>query len=200
MNYLQIWIGNKPSDEIIKYMKSVLSFVTKDDTYTLIAEKKWITNKKINFININDYVNEMNQTENIKEAWNNIPNDKNFYWAKADLIRFHYLSKNENVLYCDTDIILHYSFQPEDKIYFGNLSYFFDYFIMYNGTNLLFFQNLMDLIINKYNYMIKRGKINKTNLSHQWCWNIINLPNFRKLIHNIPDNVYEHVGMWYKGY
>lgn len=195
MNFLQIWIGDKPEKQILKCIKTVLNQVKETDQYILIAEKQFLKNDKITFININDYVtNELSKLPNVLKAYNLIP--EQYKWAKADIIRFHFLSKFPNTLYCDTDIDLKCVPQfDETKIYFGNLNRMFDCFIIYNGLQIIPFFDLLNSIVNKYNYMIERNKI-VNDMHRDWNFEIINKSPFSDKLTSIPSDSYKHLGMW----
>jgi hypothetical protein len=98
MNFLQIWIGNKPAKILMTCIESVLSQVTDKDTYTLIGTINFLkNNKKVKYINVNDYLKkypEINMMGNIGNSF------------QSDLIRFHYAYNNSNVFYVDCDVEL----------------------------------------------------------------------------------------------
>lgn len=135
MKYLQIWLGKNPTQKIVNCMTSVVDKLTSDDIYILISNNNFLNNKNIIWINSNDYIKEIRKDKNIDLIWNNITKDNKFYCHQSDIIRFHYLSKNDNVLYIDCDVILLDTFSfNENTIYLpttSNKNKFFDYYLMY---------------------------------------------------------------------
>jgi hypothetical protein len=196
MNYLQIWIGDEPNKEILLCMQSIYNLIEETDTYTLIAEKNWLRYKNINFIELKTYLNdEIFKDESIKKTYINIPQKSHYYWALSDIIRLYYLSKNINTFYCDTDVTLKYKPVFQNKVYFASIGNLFDYFMIYNGTNVNLFQKLLTLMINKYNYSLDNKKV-KNSISRYWCFEIFNQPNFSKQITAIDRNMYTHLNAW----
>jgi len=102
MKYLQIWIGRKPKKEIIECMNSVLDKVTDDDTYTLISSTNFMKdNPKVKWVSYSKYIKEMLTDEKIKAQWESIPTDTKYHWSRSDVLRFYYLSNNDDVFYVD---------------------------------------------------------------------------------------------------
>jgi len=145
MEYLQIWIGRKPKKQIIECINSVLDKVTDDDTYTLISSTNFMKdNPKVNWVSYTKYIKEILKDENINNHWENIPVEKESHWLRSDILRLHYLSNNEDVLYIDTDVDLESSFDlQKDKTYLPKHGKrLFDYFIMYGDKSL--FKDMFD--------------------------------------------------------
>lgn len=194
MNYIQVWIGNKPSNEIIEYIQSVLEKVSESDTYTFISSKKWsFLNDKVNWIKYEDYISKMfKDNPKIKQLWKSIPDNVRFHWARSDIIRYHYLSKNLNSLYLDTDIILKSIPKFDDKIYFGKFRQeYYDCNIIYNGSNLFFFEKLLNYLVD-----FKLSDRRKSVINRDWGFSVFNSEKIRKEIKSIDNNCYQHIGMW----
>jgi len=189
MNYVQIWIGEEPGEELIECMKSVVDCVHKDDKYFLITSPKWtkefsfLKGKNIKIINVNTYIRDMLKDTNIECVWNYIPKNKKFFWAQSDVIRYHFLSTVAETLYCDTDIKLEKSLTFEDCVHFGIYSHpFIDCNIMYNGSNTNFFKEFLINTINKY--LAVRDKLHNSLdiFPKDWAFAAFNKKIYRKQI------------------
>jgi hypothetical protein len=141
MNYLQIWIGDKPSELIMYCIKSVLNNVTENDTYTLIANTNILKgNKKVNFISLDNY---LKQYPEIDIRYKEIS-----HAFQSDLIRFHYAYNNENTLYADCDVELEEISKDNDftKDLFAKLNIVhYDIFLFYSPGKSELLKKLLEL-------------------------------------------------------
>jgi hypothetical protein len=161
MNVLQIWLGsNKPSKIMMGYMKNIFSSMKEADTYTLISSLNLFPkNKKVNWINSDKYIKEMlsDIDKSIIDLWDYLNGEIFEYIYKSDIIRLYYLSKNEDVLYLDTDIELKDFPIFLDKVYMARRSLsLVNHCIFYNGTNKEFSMRLLkEATFNSFNVIGK---------------------------------------------
>ncbi len=141
----QIWIGDKPEDRI-KYMKSVIDI---SDSYILFSNKNYFNkNKKIKWVDVNKVIHDLFlEYPELETVYNNLSIEN-----KSDLLRFYILSKFDNSMYVDTDVILN-----EIPLFeYVSVPYFSKYknknadtYIIYNNNNKEFFINLLNFYKDK---------------------------------------------------
>jgi hypothetical protein len=202
MNILQIWMGNKPDKQLLNCMSSVINNSGKNN-YILITESKWFNsykafkNKFIDYIDLNIFVKKMfNHNNNAKVVWDLIPSGSNNNWARADIIRFYFLSQYLHTLYCDTDIKLKYIPKfDDDKYYFGTyVKPYIDCNIIYNGNNINVFNNLFNACIDNYINTYKLFYGNIKYFPKEWAFQTFNKKSFRQHVSIIDPDCYEHLG------
>lgn len=147
MIFLQVWIG----DEIDDFRKSLivnnLRFLGSKDKLVFIASKNHLKGyDNVDYINVNKYIQSISD-KFVKKIARKIPKDRKFRYAVSNIVRLHYASKNEKVLYLDTDVELKEEMSLQNNVYFhkgirvGN-------FIFYNSDNTDFFDNLLSNSLN----------------------------------------------------
>jgi hypothetical protein len=196
MNYFQIWIGNKPSQNIQNCMLSVLNKLTSADTYTLIASRTWsfLDAYPVILIKYEDFIDSMFKDDpKIKEFWDFLPEDIKFHWIRADVIRYYFLSKNKNFLYLDTDITLKQVPILQDHVYFSIYRQeLLDCNILYNGNDTNFFNNFFQGVLRFYLQDIKSNQFKKRNLNKSWAFIYFNKKQIRDKVFRIDRSCYEH--------
>lgn len=177
-------------------MKTVYNESQNGHEYTLISESNFLSDcNNVNWISYHTYIRDMFMKKPIfKELWDCVKPDQKYHEIRSDIIRFFYLSENEDVLYADTDVIIHElpDFQY-DKIYFSQKGrWTIDIFIMYNGKHRNIFASMLEIsatrsmeLYRKLNMEIRRG----------WVFNIINrvnLKNRKTISQTIPAKCFTH--------
>jgi len=191
MNILQIWLGlNKPSKIMMGYMKNIFLSMKEDDTYTLISSLNLFPkSKKVNWIDSDKYIEGMlsDVDKSIIDLWDYLKNEKFEYIYKSDIIRLYYLSKNEDILYLDTDIELIKFPSFLDNIYMARRSVsLLNHCIFYNGTNKEFSIKLLkEAVFNSFNVI---GK----NYSCNMYWILGLVEKYKNEISIIDDSFFEH--------
>ncbi len=139
MNYLQIQYGNLSNKRKIM-IYTVLDKLSEGDTYTMIAEKKYINDDRISYLSVENTIQEiMDEGEPYRKYWNIIKNESLPFLA-SDLIRFWYLSKVPFTLYLDTDIELLKTMEKPQEPIICKL----DYFLIYNHDRTDIFKTFLD--------------------------------------------------------
>jgi hypothetical protein len=139
--FLQIHIGNTITQDIINCIETNLSHLTVNDKFILMTNAHNYHNKKITIVDVNIIINEIFEIyTNIKDKWNDLD-----IRNQSEIIRFFYLSHNENVLYLDTDCYLNDNIIEDTKsMYFPKYSTFrVDIFLMYNAKQLSNFKDIL---------------------------------------------------------
>jgi hypothetical protein len=109
MNFLQISYGPQIKHRM-KHVQSVLRQLQDSDTYTLIADENRVKDDRVNWIPASEYEQRlMDEHEVIRRIFedNKKKGNRIRFAERADIIRVHYASEHEDVLYCDTDILMH---------------------------------------------------------------------------------------------
>jgi len=182
MEFLQIWIGRKPKKEILECIESVIDKVTDNDTYTLISSSNFMKdNPKVNWISYKKYIKEMLKDDKINKSWERIPTTIDYHWCRSDILRFYYLSMNEDVLYVDTDVVLESSFDlQKSKTYFPKRGrHAFDYYIMYGDKDT-------------FKDMLNRVTLNTR--TKPYFFGIVNHKRYINTYEDLPMS-YKHLGI-----
>lgn len=113
-----------------------------------------------------------------KEFYDKIPSGKEWHWLRSDVIRYEYLSENEDILYLDWDTRINWLPELNNLMW----SYDQDNWVIYNNKNTAAFKYMLD-------EAIKKSKTQST-ITRGW---II------QFIHDVggdvfPKNSVEHLG------
>lgn len=172
-----MWIGDTYPEELLPYSAKDVhpGFVFIGSTNLIGAD---------NFIKAEEYAESM-QAENprIARIWKHLG-----FVNKANLIRFHYLSKNKNTLYLDCDARLVEHPEYRGRPMFGKCAWGLkmrDIFIIYNGEDTEMFSNLIEqgLDISETKAILERG----------WFYSTLNR-YFRKTSDLISRECFDHLG------
>lgn len=162
----QIWIEDpdEPQQKSLSLMRNLIDKKPKASTYTLIASRNYLDDiPDVNFINVNNVINEMLEIPRVKEVF-----DKICVQHKSDLIRAYWASKNKNSLYADCDIEISQfpMYMPQsEKPYFlaiNNRRVDANFFLTMNATE--FFDFFFKKNLKRMNNCIKSG--GKPRYSH----------------------------------
>lgn len=192
MIYLQIWIGDKPSTEMLNWMKSVLKKqVGKNDKYILISNYNFLSRyKKVSWIDVDEYIIPfINNDDRIKKIWY-----KMIPIQKSNLIRLLYASENKNVFYIDTDVEIFKKIKiDKNKVCFGE--YIFggiDTYMFYNADNLNLFKKISHKCLGR---ICRKNKINLNEINqHDFIINKILFLSLNPEINivKIDNNIFNH--------
>lgn len=200
MEYLQFWLGKKPEKKLMKCIESVRNFVTKGDIYTLIAERNFLKDSSINYIQYSDYLNELIKNERIKKLLDIIDkaNYRTINTTKSDIIRYSYACNHTKVFYLDTDVKLkQVPIFDDNKVYFTlagkEIRTTLDSFIFYNGNNTEFPKLILDRAIDLFFRKYERDQNINSKKTKAWIFNIINDVRIRKQIEKIDQSYFDHL-------
>lgn len=196
MEFLQIWIGDPPAEEMKNWMRSVYQKAYERYTYTLISESNFLQDcPAIRWIPYQSYIEEMLKDKTVyRELWDCIEPDRKHHEIRSDVIRFHYLSNNQNVLYADTDVVIHELPQfDNEKIYFSQKGrWTIDIFLMFNGKNCDLFSYMLEASAKR---SINHYRNNNLEIRRGWVFNIINrvnIKNRKSISQTIPEHYFTH--------
>lgn len=184
MKYLQIWLGKSPNSSILQCMQSVRDKLTDNDEYILISNGNFLNDENITWIDSNKYIKELRNDVDIDLVWKKIPSGNTGYCYKSDIIRLDYLSKNDNVLYLDCDVILLDVLKfSNDIIYLSKYNRMFDCYLMYGDKR--YFKEVLYFCV-KYVKPL-------TFFPHSWIFRIINCKKLTdKYTCAFIENKYKH--------
>jgi len=167
MNFLSIWMGNPPSNKLIENVKSNLKKLDIDGKYVFITDQKLnIRSQKIITIDLNGYLEKVfADFPWIENLYKTIPTDGYWHFMRSDIVRFHYMSQNENTLYMDFDIKLLKRISLDTPA-FANKVNTVDYCLFYNDRELETMEEILKIslarIKTKSSYIFKRNWIYRT--------------------------------------
>lgn len=150
MKVLQIWIGS-PSKDIKGLMVNVKNFCKKSDIeYILISETAFLRGKYTK-VDYKKYVSNMLMSDSrLEKIWSMIPEGVENHQYRSDIIRFWYLVNNQDVLYIDSDAILHSKPSKSEINGVGSRgSKKIDHHILYSGKNNEVLKEILFEAINK---------------------------------------------------
>ena len=195
MKILQIWLNDTPpNSKRMGCIKNILSLAKKRDIEVLfISDVKISRSTVIKYISAKEYIKSMCEDKQLSFCVDEIrkrrlaENIKNV--LLSDIIRFHFLINNNDILYLDTDIKLRDIPQTiPEYTYLSKDGTFINYDIMYNGNKDVL-KKILNVAIMKFTYQTSVKKFRPIYSWMMWTLNS-NLVDMKEVRYFTPEQVY----------